>query len=273
MVQIDRNRVRRAFSSSAENYDDLAVVQQRVVSRFLERTVSSASMPTMVLDVGAGTGRLLEALVCRYPSVFAVGMDLAHGMARTAARRLPSGSRGGLLCGDGEALPFRDGVFDLVISTSTYQWIDPLDRAFHEAWRVLKPGGRFCFALFGEATLGELKSSYRAALEMFGCSEEDRSHRFASRDETLAVLRRIGFDQCTVDSELEVEMHGDVRSLLRSLKGLGAANASLAPSRGLAGRRVTTAMMELYGRNYAGEGGVPATYEVLYGEGVRGVSG
>lgn len=269
MSLIDRNRVRRAFGTKAENYDALAVVQQRVVQRFLELNFSACRAPATVLDVGAGTGRLLEALVRQCPDICAVGMDLAHGMARTAAKRLPKGSNCALLCGDGEQLPFRDSVFDMVVSTSTYQWLNPLDKAFHEAWRVLKPGGRFCFALFGQATLMELKDSYRRALELHGCTAVDRSHRFASRDETEGALVNVGFEKCSVIRELEVEMHADVPALLRSLKGIGAANASALPARGLAGRKITTAMIELYGETYGGAGGVPATYEVLYGEGTR----
>jgi malonyl-CoA O-methyltransferase len=269
MTQIDRKRVRQAFSDNALRYDALAVVQQRVVHRFLERTFACSEEPATILDVGAGTGTLLEALVRRFPAAATVGLDMAHGMAKRAASRFPPGSTTTLVCGDGEMLPFRDGSFDMVVSTSTYQWLDPLDQAFREAWRVLKPGGRFCFALFGEATLFELKTSYRRALHLHGGGVVDRTHRFVSRAETLAVLQRSGFERCDVASELEVEMHADVPALLRSLKGIGAGNASAGPPRGLAGRRVTTDMIELYGATYGLEAGVPATYEVLYGEGVR----
>lgn len=266
MTQIDRCRVRRAFSEQADAYDSLAMVQKRVVQRFLERNFSGGEVPAMVLDVGCGTGRLLESLLVRFPGVHAVGLDMAHGMARNAARRLASGSA--LVCGDGERLPFVDKCFDLVVSTSTYQWLNPLDRAFSEARRVLRPGGRFLFALFGEATLFELKESYRRALRLHG-GGEDRTHRFVSRDETLAALERAGFNGGRVDSERELELHADVPGLLRSLKGIGAANASTVSVRGLSGRQVTTAMIELYRDVYGLEAGIPATYEVLYGEGIR----
>jgi len=267
MAQIDRNRVRRAFSEKADNYDAQALVQQRVVDRFLERNFAAGDAPATVLDVGAGTGRLLASLMVRFPSVFAVGLDMAHGMARSAARRLPSGNSA-VLCGDGEHLPFSDGCFDMVVSTSTYQWLNPLENAFSEAWRVLRPGGRFLFALFGEATLFELKESYRQALRLQG-GGVDRTHQFVSRIEALKALENAGFKWSRVDSEREVELHADVPSLLKSLKGIGAANASALPARGLAGRRVTTAMIDLYGTVYGVEAGIPATYEVLYGEGVR----
>lgn len=268
MTQIDRSRVRRAFSENADAYDSLAMVQQRVMRRFLERNFVGGDVPASVLDVGCGTGRLLESLMTRFPTVYAVGLDMAHGMARNAARRLTSAGNRALLCGDGEHLPFGDNCFDLVVSTSTYQWLNPLDKAFNEAHRVLRPGGRFLFALFGEATLFELKESYRQALRLHG-GGADRTHRFVSRHEAMAVLERAGFKGYRVESEREVELHVDVPGLLRSLKGIGAANASALPARGLSGRRVTAAMIDLYLNTYGLEAGIPATYEVLYGEAIR----
>lgn len=269
MAQIDRSRVRRAFSCGAEAYDDLAVVQQRVIARFLESCLPSGIEPSSLLDVGAGTGRLLEKLSWRFPGAFAVGVDMAEGMARSAAARFAGGENAVLLCADGESLPFRGGSFDLVVSTSTYQWLSPLDAAFGEALRILRPGGLFCFAMFGEATLFELKDSYRSALRLHGCEDTDKSHAFASSADVASALGRAGFSAVTVASELEVELHGDVPAMLRALKGIGAQNASAGPGRGLGGRRVTASMIDLYGEKYGGADGVPATYEVIYAAGTR----
>ena len=79
-------------------------------------------------------------------------------------------------------LPFADGIFDLVVSTSTFQWLAALEKAFSEAKRVLTPGGTFLFALFGEGTLHELKNSYRTVLLAENAIDKDRSHNFFARD-------------------------------------------------------------------------------------------
>lgn len=269
MTGIDRNRVKKSFSSQAEQYDSQAIVQRRVAERFLELFIHAEAPPASILDVGSGTGRLVESLHKLAPSAFAVGIDLAHGMTRSAARRFDAAVNVAFVCGDGEHLPFLDGSFDMIVSTSTYQWLKPADKAFAEAWRVLKPGGKFCFALFGEETLTELRGAYRSALLCQGAPVADRSHDFATRDETLAALVAAGFNDCSVTREFEVEMHANVPALLRSLKAIGAGNASAMPARGLAGRSVTAAMIDIYERNYGGDAGIPATYEVLYGSGTR----
>jgi len=45
--------------------------------------------------------------------------------------------------GDAQNLPFEDNLFDAVWTVQTFQHIRDFDRACREAWRVLKPGGKF----------------------------------------------------------------------------------------------------------------------------------
>jgi malonyl-CoA O-methyltransferase len=168
---------------------------------------------------------------------------------------------------DAEWLPFADAAFDLVLSTSTLQWLNSLDLAFAEVLRVLAPGGQFCFAMFGEKTLFELKDSYRLALTASGCAGDDRFHVFFSADDVAEALVRAGFLCPFSRSEMFLDSHEDVPALLRSLKKIGAGNASRFASEGLAGRRVMLEMMDIYRRTHGMDGGIPATYEVIFAMG------
>lgn len=259
-ANIDRHRVRASFHRQATEYDRYAVVQCRVVEKIVGMLQSQQVAPERLLDVGAGTGRLLAAVTDLYPEVGATGVDLAPGMCRIAAQNLAD-KRVHVVNADAEHLPFASGSFDLVLSTSTYQWLASLDRAFSEACRVLAPGGLFCFALFGERTLFELRESYKGALK----GGADRSHGFFGVAEVDAALQRAEFCVESVTSELEVEWHPDVPELLRSLKRIGAGSTAPVAARGLAERRVMLEMMSAYRREFGGEEGIPATYEVIYG--------
>lgn len=261
-AKIDRQKVRNSFHRQATDYDAHAVVQCRVVDRVVDLLQKEEVLPGRLLDIGAGTGRLLAKLTDIYPKAVAVGADLALGMCRTASSNLAP-KQVQLVNADAEKLPFATGCFDLVLSTSTYQWLPSLDLAFAEACRVLAPGGLFVFALFGEKTLFELRDSYRSVLN--GCA--DRSHTFLSAQEVLAAMECAGFQGAAVSSELEVELHDDVPDLLRSLKRIGAGSTAPAAGKGLSERRVMLEMMETYRSKYGSEDGIPATYEVVYGVG------
>lgn len=93
-----------------------------------------------VLDVGCGTGALLAALAETFPGTRRVGVDPSPEMLGVARARLQSSAA---LCqGRAEDLPFRDGAFDLVVSTSVLHHLAEPDTALREMRRVLKPQGR-----------------------------------------------------------------------------------------------------------------------------------
>lgn len=264
---IDRRRVKHSFHRQAVEYDDHAAVQKRVVDRLLQILAEEGGCPARILDVGAGTGLLAQRLADRHPAARLACVDLAPGMAAATGQRL--GSRALVAVADAEYLPFADASFDCVVSTSTFQWLTTLDAAFAEAWRVLAPGGLFAFALFGHGTFHELKASYRAALATVGRGDEDRTQQFFTDDDVRAALERTGFEVKRLGVEDEVECHPDVPAFLRSVKRVGAGNASSLRGRGLAERRVMVEMMRVYGERYGGERGIPATYTVVYGVGIK----
>lgn len=257
---IDCERMRGNFSNHAGDYDSYASVQRRVVELLRGRIPGFTSAPGLLLDVGTGTGALAAAVSQSETQHQLVVMDIAHGMTREAARRLPAV----LACdGDARTLPFAADTFAGVVSSSVYQWVDCLTTAFAEVARVLKPGGLFALALFGEQTLFELRASHRQAVAEQNGQHSSHVQSFPSRAEVSAALAAAGLSCRDLFSKMEVEYHVDVPDLLRQLKRIGASNAAADRPRGLASRRVMHAMMERYEDGYRCEMGVPASYEVI----------
>jgi malonyl-CoA O-methyltransferase len=264
---LDRARIGRSFHRKAETYDRLASVQQRVVRRLsglLEQQMDTE--PESVLDIGCGTGGLLAALIGRYPSARFCGLDLAFNMLRQADAKLDGDIL--LVNGDAERLPFRNASYDLVVSASTLQWLDPLDICLAECLRVVKGRGMVAVAFFGGRTLWELQECYCEAILSRSIRDDPRIrrlHRFVGLDEVQKAVSRLDVELLLSRSEIEMDYHPDVTSLLRSIKGIGAGTAAQGGvSGGLGWRGIIEDMSELYRDRFQTNGMIPATYEVLY---------
>lgn len=264
---IDRNKVGRSFHRQALEYDRHASVQKRVVTRLVELVNNHiVGVPTSILDIGCGTGQLLSSLREQYPAARLCGLDLAFNMLQCASERL--GSDAHFVNADAEQLPFNNGVFDLLVSTSTLQWLDNLNVFFQEARRVTDVNGLLCVAFFGERTLCELRECYREVVEQHvgNCSGyEDRLHRFMDRIAVENVLDCMDFDQVMVISEIETEYYPDLHDLLRSIKRIGAGASTQGESQGgLGWRGILNETNLLYNNRYGVGAEIPATYEVIY---------
>ncbi|MFX0580611.1 class I SAM-dependent methyltransferase [Nocardia nepalensis] len=91
----------------------------------------------VVLDLGAGTGKLAEGLLAIGIEVIAVEPDAA--MRAELIRLFPQVTA---LAGAAEAIPLPDASVDAVVAGQAFHWFDAA-RAFPEIARVLRPDGVF----------------------------------------------------------------------------------------------------------------------------------
>ncbi|MDX6513675.1 MAG: hypothetical protein QOE36_3179, partial [Gaiellaceae bacterium] len=103
------------FDSVADAWDRRYDGRDADAHRFRSRLDAAVELvgegPGSVLDVGAGSGRLLEALSARRWTVH--GVDPAPRMVELARARVPEAA-GRLIIASAEALPFADRTFDVV---------------------------------------------------------------------------------------------------------------------------------------------------------------
>lgn len=99
-----------------------------------------------VLDVGAGPGLLAQEMAPLVgPRGLVRGIDLSDDMvehARAACAEQPFAAWVDFQVADATALPFEAAHFDAAVSTQVYEYVQDLDAALAELWRVLRPGGR-----------------------------------------------------------------------------------------------------------------------------------
>lgn len=138
------------FTSWAPWYDDSALQSllfEPTHSSVLQQLQLHAPRAGRMLDVGCGTGRLLQAAAQRYSPL--VGVDpciqmLDAARARDASADSEHSPR--FVCAMAEGLPFAAGTFDVVASTlSLRHWDDPT-QGLRELARVLSAAGTLVIA-------------------------------------------------------------------------------------------------------------------------------
>jgi len=92
-----------------------------------------------LLDVGCGTGPMIELLTEEYPDRHYVGMDLTPKMIEVAnAKGLKNAE---FIVGDSEDMPFENESFDVLICANSFHHYPDPQKFFNEVKRVLRPNG------------------------------------------------------------------------------------------------------------------------------------
>ena len=124
----------------------------------------ACSEPRAVLEIAAGTGALTRALVAELaPGTRLVATDLNQPMIDQAMRH---GHCDGVEWrqADAHALPFASGSFDAVACQFGVMFFPDKIKAYGEAKRVLKPGGRFVFSVWDRIAKNDFAAVVTRAL-------------------------------------------------------------------------------------------------------------
>jgi ubiquinone/menaquinone biosynthesis C-methylase UbiE len=132
-----------------------AIVEEAILAVADERPYRT------VLDLGTGTGRMLQLLADERVER-AVGIDNSHSMLAVARANLERAEvrRVDLRQGDVYSPPFEHGTFDLVVIHQVLHFLDDPARAVREAARLLSPGGRLLIVDFAPHSLEFLRAEH-----------------------------------------------------------------------------------------------------------------
>ena len=138
------------YAALAPDYDrQWAAYNAATARRTLGTFFAVESGPSLLLDVGCGTGSMLAGLIGS-PHVGA-GLDRSAEMLAVARGRLPGAT---LVRGDAAALPFPDATFDAVVTNSVLHYADDPAACVRELVRVVKPGGPVVWTDWDGGSLG-----------------------------------------------------------------------------------------------------------------------
>ncbi|MBE5962349.1 MAG: methyltransferase domain-containing protein [Lachnospiraceae bacterium] len=133
-----------------------------------------------ILEVGCGNGALWVENLSKIPkNTDIVLSDISEGMIRDVRRTLGSeDSRFSFEVCDCHKLPFADNSFDLVIANHVLFYCQDIEKACKEAYRVLKPNGRFMCSTYGTNHMKEISLLVTEFDERITLSAEKLYERF-----------------------------------------------------------------------------------------------
>jgi demethylmenaquinone methyltransferase/2-methoxy-6-polyprenyl-1,4-benzoquinol methylase len=164
--------VREVFSSVATKYDLMNDLMSGGVHRLWKDAFVEWLNPQpgwRALDVAGGTGdiafRIVERTRARGAAADITVCDINPDMLAEGIKRAKAKGEGGAITwisGDAEALPIADASMDAYTIAFGIRNVTHIDKALREAYRVLKPGGRFLCLEFSRVEVPGFDALYDA---------------------------------------------------------------------------------------------------------------
>ena len=156
-----------------------------------------------LLDIGCGTGPMIELLVSEIPGKSYTGLDLTPRMIEIASGKgLESAT---FIVGDAEDLPFENESFDVIICANSFHHYPNPQRFFEEAQRVLRPGGKLVLRDYtAAAPVVWLMNHVEMPLaNLVGHGDVGAS----TLDEVRAFCLACGLVPCVLESQRKFRLH------------------------------------------------------------------
>ena len=213
--------VNQVFAAVAERYDLMNDLMSGGLHRLWKRDFVTWLNPPRsdtafrLLDVAGGTGDIaLRVIGASGPNASAVICDISPEMLAVGQRRVrDAGLDDRITCveGNAETLPFADSSFDAYTIAFGIRNVTHIDRALREAYRVLRPGGRFLCLEFSECQVPVLDRLYdfhsfevipRLGKLTAGAAEPyeylvESIRKFPKQEPFAAMVRDAGFSRVT----------------------------------------------------------------------------
>lgn len=123
----------------AEIYNEREQDRIKFMLSEAEQYIDTGDLEMTALDLGCGTGNILNKLSSRFDEV--IGLDLSDDMLSVASSNYGDKENLKFLRGKASSLPFQDESFDMVSAYSLLHHLPNFSKPVSEIFRVLKKGG------------------------------------------------------------------------------------------------------------------------------------
>jgi SAM-dependent methyltransferase len=251
-------RLLRARRLRAQALGPSTFLIDRVADELGDRIAAVLRSFERAVDLGTPTDAVRRALAASGKVGGIIAADALAGQA-------PFSLSGSPVAADEEALPFRDGSLDLVVSALALGFVNDLPGTLIQIRRALRPDGLLLAALAGGDTLTELRQAFAAAEAEIEDGISPRVAPFADVRELGALLQRADFALPVADVERLTVRYASPVALMHDLRRMGAANALVERRRRPLRRALLERMVAIYGERFSDpDGRIRATFEIVW---------
>jgi SAM-dependent methyltransferase len=255
----DRPLHRRRLDRAASRFGGANFLKQRAATDVVERLEAILRGFPLCVDLGARDGGFARALAqsdARARIGLVIETDLSAAML--------AGRVGPRVQLDEERLPFAAESLDLVVSSLALHWVNDLPGALIQIRQALKPDGLFVGAIFGGATLTELRQCLTLAEAELTNGAGPRIAPFADTFDGAGLMQRAGFALPVADVDRVVVRYPSPLKLIDDLRAMGETNVLTDRARRPLSRAVLARTVELYGEMFSdADGRVRATFDII----------
>ncbi len=212
-LQNKKGLVQNVFNQVYDKYDLMNDFMSLGVHRLWKKNMLNMMNPSVnqkLIDVACGTGDIAKLFSkCVNKSSQVTCIDPNKGMIKKGKEKLKKFKDLNWIVAPAEKLPIEDNSFDFYTISFGLRNTKNLDSALSEAYRVLKPGGRFLcleFSKIQNTSLNFLYKNYSKFIPLIGkviVGNKDpydylikSIEEFVNQEELLDVLYKNGFQKC-----------------------------------------------------------------------------
>ena len=205
--------VQNIFSNVAKNYDLMNDIMSLGAHRLWKKELidfMNIQPDDRIVDIGSGTGDLINLISKRYSFKEIYSVDLNQEMLNIGKKRFNKENIK-FIKANAELLPFEDNTFDKYIISFCIRNVTDVRKALKEAIRVLKPGGIFYCLEFSQPNSGLINLVYKKykknIIPWIGkkISKNKEAYRyleesidiFPNQNDFLFNIKKIGFNEAS----------------------------------------------------------------------------
>ena len=248
ILMFDKLKIKSNFNKAHKTYNQAAILQKMVAKKLVTLAQKDFVSADKILDLGSGTGFIADAVLFNFKNPKIFQLDIANQMLINNPFDTPK------IVADIEALPFRENIFDLALSSLSFQWLNDLKNSISQILKILTSNGSFYFSIIADGSLQELKKTQKQ------CNTNLSINQFNSVTELKQILSDLKVNY-QIKSETIVLEYQNFYALLKSIKSIG---ASYSKNKTYLSRKQFGDMNSFYLNNFNLDNKVFASWQVVF---------